>query len=49
MRDNITAEAAVVFKIGVHTVNRLGFGAMRVTGAAGRHSAGWNRGAQNLR
>jgi pyridoxine 4-dehydrogenase len=29
---NITAETAGIFKIGVNSVNRLGFGAMRVTG-----------------
>ena len=32
MRSNITAEAAGIFKVGVNTVNRLGFGAMRITG-----------------
>jgi pyridoxine 4-dehydrogenase len=32
LRGNITAEAAGVFKVGVNTVNRLGFGAMRITG-----------------
>jgi aryl-alcohol dehydrogenase-like predicted oxidoreductase len=30
--NNITAETAGIFKIGVNSVNRLGFGAMRVTG-----------------
>jgi hypothetical protein len=29
---NITAETAGIFKIGVNSVNRLGFGTMRVTG-----------------